>query len=171
MKVNTNRSRAKKGMRYLGHTKNRPEQLLAAKLIKLHLKTPMVTYVETEELVQCFNPDEPGKEKEISVDITVVIPRQRGWSEGIKVAIELNGPPHDEMPQIRRDTRKQIILEWPGNNWKFLVFDYNKMPILFTRATRELDYDEIVKAYGEIIIAVGNALPLRDPIRRLIESV
>jgi len=137
-------------MRYSGQKKNRPEQLFAAALIESHLRPSPVAYVETEEMVQCFNPDEPDVTKEVSVDITVKFPRQRSKPEGLKIAIEVNGPIHDEMPQIRRDQRKQIILEWKGNDWEFLAFDYISMPNLFLRNERSLTPAEAISAYGEI---------------------
>jgi len=152
MKVNRTRSKAKANMRRFGQKKNRPEQILAEALLQAHL--PTFAIVDREEMVKVDNPDEPGI-KEVSVDITIRFARK-------KVAIEMNGPPHDEIPQIRRDSRKEILLTWPGNDWICLVFDYNKMPILFLRNTRELTYDETVRAYREIIIAVGDILPLKD---------
>lgn len=171
MKPNRTRSIAKAQMRRFGQKKNRPEQILAAALIESHLRSSPMGFVETEELVKCFNPDEPNILKEISVDITVKFPPQRAKPDGLRVAIELNGPPHDELPQIRRDRRKQIILEWKGNDWKYLIFDYNKMEILFLRNRRNLTYNETVRAYGEIIITVGEVLPLKDASKIAIEEV
>lgn len=162
MKVNRTRSIAKNNMRRSGQTKNRPEQLLAAALIQAHL--PLNASVETEETLYVFNPDKPDFRNEVSVDITVRLP-------GAKVAIEVNGPPHDELPQIRRDNRKKLILEWKGNDWKYLVFDYKYMVTLFLRNKRELDYDEVVKAYGEILVTVGDVLPLHDANKQAIEAV
>lgn len=162
MKVNRTRSLAKAGMRRFGQKKNRPEQILAGALLQSHL--PNYAIVDVEPIVKAFNPDNPEVLKEISVDITVRLPRK-------KVAIELNGPPHDEMPQIRRDRRKQIILEWKDNDWKFLIFDYNKMEILFLRNRRNLTYNEAVRAYGEIMIVVGEVLPLQDASKIAIEEV
>ena len=162
MRVNTDRSRAKKYMRLFGQKKNRPEQILAGALLQTHL--PNWAIVEVEDMVTCFNPDEPGVPKEVSVDITVRLPRK-------KVVIELNGPPHDELPQKRRDNRKQILLEWEGNDWKFLKFGYNKMEILFTRNRRFLNYNETVRAYGEILVAVDGLLPLQEANKIKIEEV
>ena len=162
MKVNRTRSKAKAGMRRFGQKKNRPEQILAEALIQSHL--PVEAIVDREEDVTCFDPDNPDTQKEVSVDITVRLSIK-------KVAIELNGPPHDEMPQIYRDRRKQIILEWKGNNWKYLPFDYNKMEILFTRNRRHLTYNEAVRAYGEILQQVGDVLPLQDASKQKIEAV
>ena len=149
-------------MRLFGQKKNRPEQILAGALLQAHL--PNWAIVEVEDMVTCFNPDEPGVPKEISVDITVRLPRK-------KVAIELNGPIHDELPQIRRDIRKQIILEWEGNDWKYLSFDYNKMEILFLRNRRKLTYNEAVRAYGEILQQVDDVLPLQDASKEKIEMI
>lgn len=162
MKISTERSRAKRNMAYVGNTKNRPEQILAEALLKLHL--PLWCRVETEYEVSLFDADNPDTPYERSIDIAV-------WNQGKKFAIELNGPPHDEVPQIRKDSRRQVILEWKGNDWKYIVFDYIKMPTLFERAKRKLTYDEAVKAYGEILVAIGDALPLGEPRKEMIETV
>jgi len=149
-------------MRRFGQKKNRPEQILAGALLEAHL--PNCAIVDVEAIVWAFDPDNPEILKDVSVDITVKLHQK-------KVAIELNGPPHDELPQIRRDNRKRIILEWKGNDWKFLTFDYNKMEILFLRNRRNLIYDEAVKAYGEILQQVGDVFPLQDASKQKIEAV
>lgn len=169
--MNTERSRAKNNMRHSGQKKNRPEQLLAAAIIQTHIPTSLAADIETEEIVKCFNADEPGVLKEISVDITVRFLRQRKFPNGDKIAIELNGPPHDELPQIRRDARKQIILEWKGNDWKFLVFDYDSMPNLFLRNERELTPAEAIAAYGEVKDKVSALFPLMPTNSKKIEAV
>ena len=150
-------------MRRFGQKKYRSEQILAANLIQAHL--PAWANVDTEEMIEVYDPDNPLIRKNVSVDITVRF-------EFTKVAIELNGPIHDELPQKRRDARKQIILEWNKfNYWKYLPFDYNKMPTLWIRNRRNLSYDEAVKAYGEILIAIGDILPLQDASKSAIEEV
>lgn len=153
-------------MRLFGQKRNRPEQILTGALLEAHL--PSCAIVDVEAIVWAFNPDNPKVFKDVSVDITVKFHQK-------KVVIELNGPPHDEKPQKRRDARKQIILEWKGNDWIYLPFDYNRMPTLFERnfveGKRDLTYNETVKAYGEIIIAVGDVLPLKDASKLAIEEV
>ena len=149
-------------MRRTGQKKNRPEQILAGALLQAHL--PNYAIVDVETIVKVFDPDNSEVLKDVSVDITVQLPRK-------KVAIELNGPPHDELPQIRRDSRKQIILEWQGNDWQYVIFGYNKMPTLFLRNSRELTYNETVRAYGEIMIVAGEVFPLKDASKIAIEKV
>jgi len=141
---------------------NRPEQILAGALLEAHL--PNYAIVDVETIVKVFDPDNPEVLKDVSVDITVRLPRK-------KIAIELNGPPHDELPQIRRDSRKQIILDWQGNDWQYLIFDYSKMEILFLRNRRHLNYDEAVRAYGEIITTMNGLLPLQEANKIKIEDV
>ncbi len=162
MKINRNRSKAKAAMSKTGNTTNRPEQLLAAVLLQSHL--PLWCKVMREEELSLFDADNPGKSYVITVDIAIV-------DMGKKFAIELNGPPHDEMPQIRRDNRRQTILEWKANDWKYIEFDYTKMPNLFKRAKGKITLDEAIAAYEEIIIAVNNVLPLGEPKKLLIETV
>ncbi len=158
-------------MRYSGQKKNRPEQLLAAAIIQAHIPDSLCPVIETEEMVKCFNPDDPGILKEVSVDITVRFMESRARGLIKRIAIELNGPPHDEMPQIRRDRRKQIILEWRGNDWKFLVFDYDSMPNLFLRNERELTPAEAIAAYEEVKDKVSTLFPLMPTNSKKIESV
>jgi len=162
MKINTERSKAKKNMTYVGNIQNRPEQILAAGLLQIHLPLWCRIYTEHEvELFDADNPDTPYKRK---LDIAI-------YNQRFKIAIELNGPPHDEMPQIRKDTRRQTILEWKGNDWKYIEFNHTKMPTLFARAKRKLTYDEAVKAYGEILVAVGDALPLGEARKDMIQTI
>lgn len=166
MKINTNRSKAKKNMKYVGHTSNRPEQILAAKLIQAHL--PLWCRVFTEHLVKLHDPDNPDVPYERKLDIAV-------YNQHSKVAIELNGPPHDETPQIRKDNRKYEILKWKDNDWKVVVFEYTKMPTLFERqfveGKRNLTYNEAVKAYGEMLTAIGDILPIAEARREIIETL
>lgn len=162
MKINTSRSRAKSAMRYLGNTKNRPEQILAATLLKMHL--PLWCHVETEVKVSLHDADNPDIPYERTIDIVV-----KNMQE--KFAIEVNGPPHDEMPRIRKDNRRKIILEWKGNDYKYIVFDHNKMTNLFIKATRNVTLDEALNAYEEIKAAIGDNLPLGDCRKDQIETM
>jgi len=161
MKINTTRSKAKKAMRANGNTKNRPEQILAAKLLKAHL--PLWCSVETEEEVTLYDADNPDPYK-ISIDISIK-------NQAKKFAIEMNGPPHDEELQIRRDNRRITILEWPGNDWTYIEFNYVKMPMLFARSQRKLMNYEAVEAYREIQTAIGDALPLSVARKDMIETI
>lgn len=163
MKVNRIRSIAKKNMRAVGNTTNRPEQLLAAALIEAHL--PVWASVETEWKVRVNNPDTTEDyPKEYKLDIAVKIEQK-------KVAIELNGPPHDEKNAMRRDYRKKLILEWKGNDWKYVEFVYTKMPFLFLRNQKHLTIFEAEAVFYEIRDALTGILLLGPINHKMIESV
>ena len=148
-------------MRNAGNTKNRPEQLFAAAIIKMHL--PLWCSVETEVDVSLFDADNPNTPYERTLDIQV-----KNMKE--KFAIELNGGYHDEQLQIRKDSRREIILEWEGNDYKCIIFDYIKMVNLFKRARNNLTIDEAVLAYEEIKKKLGDDLPLGRCRKDLIET-
>lgn len=166
MKINTTRSKAKKAMRVTGNTKNRPEQILAGHLIKNHL--PLWCKVDLEFFVSLYDPDNPHNPYERHIDIAVQNQTQ-------KFAVELNGPPHDELPQIRRDNRYKTILEWEGNDWTYIEFSHISMPNLFTKefvlGQRSLTIEETLEAYEEIKLVIGKKLPLGDANRPLIETI
>lgn len=162
MRPNTNRSKAKGAMRASGNTKMRAEQKLAAQLIRNHL--PLWCKVEMEEEVKLYDADHPDVPYERSIDIAV-------WNRRDKIAIEMNGPPHDEQLQVRKDNRRITILEWPGNDWDYTEFSYIKMPNLFARATRKITIEEALKAYDEIKIAIGPKLPLAAARKEMIETI
>lgn len=161
MKINTSRSRAKKGMKSSGNTKNRPEQLLAAVLIKMHL--PQWCSTETEVDVSLFDADNPDVPYERTIDIVV-----KNMKE--KFAIEMQGPPHDELPQIRKDRRRGIILEWKGNDYKFIEFHYEKMTNLWKKAYEDVTIDEAMAAYEEVKAALAEYLPMAECRRNNIET-
>lgn len=149
-------------MRANGNTKNRVEQILAAKLLKAHL--PLWCSVETEEKVSLHDADNPEIPYKISIDIAIK-------NQAKKFAIEMNGPPHDEELQIRRDNRRITILEWEGNDWTYIEFNYTKMPMLFARSQRKLMNYEAVEAYKEIQTAIGDVLPLSVARKDMIETI
>lgn len=162
MKVNTTRSKAKRGMRLAGNTKNRPEQILAATLLKMHL--PLWCQIDTEVEVSLHDADNPDVPYERTIDIVV-----KNMQE--KFAIEMNGPPHDEKLQLRKDNRRIIILEWKGNDYKYVEFNYKKMPNLWKKAYENLTLDEALVAYEEIKTAVGDLLPLGKCNKNHIETM
>jgi len=149
-------------MRANGNTKNRPEQVLAAKLLKAHL--PLWCSVNTEHEVSMYDADNPEKPYVISIDIAIM-------NQAKKFAIEMNGPPHDEELQMRRDNRRIAILQWKGNDWAYIEFNYVKMPMLFARSQRKLMNYEAVEAYREIQTAIGDALPLSVARKDMIETI
>lgn len=153
LKINRSATFANTNMRKNGNKSNRPEQILAKNIIENHL--PKYAKVRTEEMVICYNPDNPETPKEISVDITVRL-------EQYKVSIEMQGGYHDRKNVGRRDFRKGVILEWKENGWKHIVFDYKKMPGLWLRNIRELNDQELEIAYNEIKLELSNVLQLSD---------
>ncbi len=162
MKINTSRSRAKRGMRMADNTKNRPEQIFAATLLKMHL--PLWCHVDLEVEVSLFDADNPDVRYVRTIDIVI-----RNMEK--KFAIEMNGPPHDEMPQMRKDKRRKLILEWKGNDYNFIEFNYTKMSSLWKKAIGNITLDDAVMAYAEIRDTIGDLLPLGQCNRAQIETM
>jgi len=168
LRVNRSRSLAKKAMRRLGNTRNRPEQLLAARLIELHLPSARVeTEVKMTDIVATGGVDLTG-ERAPRLDIRVV-------KDGKKYAIRLMGPPHDEKKQERYDILQALFLESEDNGYTVIDFGHanyhvNPMPTLFLRALRPLKRDEVWIAYLEIAKIAGLLLGLpAKPDPKLIE--
>lgn len=121
---------AKKNMVRAGNTSNRPEQLLAKRIIHEHLRG--LHTIETEYKVEDY-----------SIDIAIL-------QHDKKIAIELHGPIHDEIKRERHDRLKRLKLQELG--WIVVEFKYYNMPYLFRRVDRILTESEMKLAYNEIRI-------------------
>ena len=131
-----------------GNTKNRPEQLLIAEILKFHL--PSWAYIETEKKITYVT--EFKDQRDAKIDIFVVydeIQKQRGSQYLIRVM----GPRHDNGIVIKKDSLQKGYLLALSQIWPIkAVIDlhYYDMPITFERNKRLLTGDEAIQAYGEV---------------------
>ncbi len=132
-------------MRKKGQTKNRPEQLLAKKIIDALLKANnhrVDSHLEYEIIdIQPVGGDKLHYTPK--VDIAYFFNRT-------KVAVELLGGYHDSLRQQLKDETKFATMAAKPNEWEIIKFKDAYMQYLFKRNTQKLNYDEFILAYGEI---------------------
>lgn len=140
MKVNRTQFFANKAMRANGNTKNRPEQLLARDLIQAHYSEKLETEYTPTDIKPLPDLDLTGDR---SPRLDIAIPSKR-------IAIRLNGPPHDRRITRNYDRAQQVFLEMQEKPWKVVNFVHTMMPVLWRSHSRGLTSQELKMAYDEI---------------------
>jgi len=147
-----------KGMNEAQNTKNRPEQILAKNLIIQHMPRHTNFIIKTEYVVNDLKP-EPEVwlvgNRSPKLDIAVVL-KDDNKKIFRKIAIRLNGPPHDAERQNRYDDMQEGILA--KNDWFVVNFKYDKMPALWGDAPKTY----VKTAYMEVKETLAGVLNLVD---------
>ena len=129
--MNRTRSIAKQNMRIKGHTRNRPEEKLAAELIDRHMPKgtwwDLKTQYKVKDLQVVDYIDLTG-DRAPRLDIALYLyDKKRVLAK--KVAIRLMGPIHDESEHF--DEIQKMVLEHPKNAWIVVDFWHWAMPRLW----------------------------------------
>ena len=146
VKINTTRSRAKKGMRKKGDTKYRPEQILAHDIIE------SCSISKLRKLEMEFSPADivPLEGTNLTGDRSPRLDIYFQTQDFVNYAIRLNGPYHDEKKQERKDYVQKVFLEMQPEKWIVIDFNYVTMQNLFKRNLRKLTLTELILAYNEV---------------------
>ena len=136
MKTNRSSSIAKKYMREKGDTKNRPEQLLVAEILKYHVTEEVTTEVKLKNLHAVDALDFTGK-RAPRPDILMEYQEQ-------KFVIRINGPSHDTDKREKYDNAQKIFLELQTkDHYRVIDVSYVRHELLFERNKRKLTKIEL----------------------------
>ena len=168
MRVNRTNFIANRAMRKKGNTKNRFEQVLAANLIKYHLKD--YTTVETEYKLKGLVPigdDDFTGNKAPQPDIFIQYFNKR-------IIIRVNGPYHDSRTDY--DWVQKEFLERQPNPYTVVDFNHDVMPTLFATHIKRPTIEECVTVYSEIYTQISWLLPIPlypnpDLIKHILEKI
>jgi len=166
VKINTTRSRAKKGMTRKNNTSNRPEEILVHDIIKSTL--PDIDEIKTQHkppnIVPLKGTDLTG-ERSPKIDVYFRIGTRH-------YAIRVMGPIHDEWKRENYDFVQRTFLEMQPEKWAVIDFNYVTMQNVFRRNKRKLLRGELILAYNEVkkyLLPFG--LNLITPSDRILEKL
>ena len=146
MKINRKSSIAKKRMREKGDTTNRPEQLLAAEIIKYHVTESVTTEAKLSNLKDVDALTFTGM-RAPRPDILFEYQKQ-------KFIVRINGPYHDGREKY--DRAQKLFLEMQEPPYRVIDVSYVRHEILFVRHNRKLTKFELMRVldlmYSEFLI-------------------